>query len=417
MVHPIIAAACDVRARLKSVSGANPTFMTTAEKASALGELGRAEGQLAELRLRILAEAGDLAADTAARDAAGWLAQQTRTSFADARSDLRLAESLDRHRPVLAAAMREGAASLAQARVIDRALTALPGAVDAETVSLAEAHLVDRAGEFGPKELGRIGRRILDVVAPEVAERAEAARLADLEAHAREHTRLTMRRLGDGTTRISGRLPDAAATRWVTYLEALTNPRLAGPAGGDVAERLPHPRRMGEAWIQLLETLDAGRLPVHGGDATTVVVTISLESLRAELATADLLGSGLVPGDELTGDRITAAEARRLACSARILPVVLGGEGLPIDLGRVRRLFTPAQRKALLVRDRTCRAEGCEIPATWCEAHHLEPWHHGGPTDLANGLLLCTHHHHRVHDAGHRVDRLPNGDLRFHRRR
>ena len=191
-----------------------------------------AEAQLAELRLRILADAGDLAADTAAKDAAGWLAQHTRTSYADARADLRLAGALDRDRPVLAAAMREGAASLAQARVIDRALGLLPATVDAETVALAEAHLVDRAGEFGPKELGRIGRRILDVVAPEIAEAAEAARLADLEAHAADVIRLTMHRLGDGTTRLSSRIPDAAATRLATYLEAFTNPRVTGDRGG-----------------------------------------------------------------------------------------------------------------------------------------------------------------------------------------
>ena len=354
--HSIIAAACDVRASLKAVAGANPTFMTVDEKAAALRELVAAEAQLVELRLRILADAGDLAADTAAQDAAGWLAQHTRTSYADARADLRLAGALDRDRPVLAAAMREGAASLAQARVIDRALGLLPADVDAETVALAEAHLVDRAGEFGPKELGRIGRRILGVVAPEIAEAAEAARLADLEAHA-ERTRLTMRRLGDGTTRISCRVPDAAGTRFATYLEAFTNPRApprqdgTAPAGDPVA-RLAYPKRMGQAFVQLLETLDPTRLPIHGGDATTLVVTIDLDALKADLATADLVGAGLVPGDELTGDQITAAQARRLACTAKILPVVLGGDSLPLDFGRTRRLFSPAQRSALLVRDR-----------------------------------------------------------------
>jgi len=420
--HPILAAACDVRASLKAVAGANPTFMSADEKAAALRELAAAEGQLVELRLRILAGAGDLAAGTAARDAAGWLAQHTRTSYADARADLRLAGALDRERPILAAAMREGAASLAQARVIDRALSALPSGVDAATVALAEAHLVDRAGEFGPKELARIGRRILDVVAPEIAEAAEAARLADLEAHAEQHTRLTMRRLGDGTTRISSRVPDAAATRLATYLEAFTNPRAAGdrvtrPAGDPVA-RSAYPKRMGQAFVQLLESLDPARLPLHGGDATTLVVTIDLDALKADLATADLIGAGLVPGDDLTGDRITAAQARRLACTAKILPVVLGGDSLPLDLGRTRRLFTPAQRKALLVRDRTCRAEGCDVPGAWCEAHHLDPWHTGGHTDLANAVLLCSHHHHhRIHDTSYRTDRLPNGDHRFHRRR
>ncbi|MGF9755020.1 DUF222 domain-containing protein [Microvirga sp. 0TCS3.31] len=421
--HPIIAAASDVRASLKAVAGANPTFMSTDEKAAALLELAAAEAQLVELRLRILADAGDLAADTGARDAAGWLAQHTRTSYADARADLRLADALERERPVLAAAMREGAASLVQARVIDRALTALPAAVDAETVALAEAHLVDRAGEFGPKELGRIGRRILDVVAPEIAEAAEAARLADLEAHAEHQTRLTMRRLGDGTTRISSRLPDAAATRLATYLEAFSNPRLEreqkdfGGTANDPVARLSYPKRMGQAFVQLLESLDPTRLPIHGGDATTMVVTVSLDALRADLATAELIGAGLVPGDESTSDRITASQARRLACTAKILPVVLGGDSLPLDLGRTRRLFNPKQRLAMAVRDKTCRADGCDVPAAWCEAHHLNPWHAGGRTDLADGALLCSHHHHRVHDAKYRVERSQGGTFTFHVRR
>ena len=418
VTHPVVVAVAEVRAALKGVADSNPTFMSTDEKATALIELARAEAQLAELRLRVLADAADVAEETGARDAAAWLAHRTRTRCADARADLVLATALERHRPVLAAAMREGTVSLAQAHVIRRAVDALPAVVDAETVAAAEAHLVARADEFGPKELGRIGRRILDVVAPDVAEAAEAARLAALEAHAEEHTRLTLRRLGDGTTRISGRVPDAVGTRFATYLEAYANPRLQPAAPPvDPMTRLTYPRRMGQALAQFLEAVDPTRLPVHGGDATTVVVTIPLASLKADLATADLIGAGLVPGDDLTGDRLTTGQARRLACTAKILPVVLGGDSLPVDLGRARRLFTPAQRKALLIRDRTCRAEGCDIPGTWCEAHHLDPWGRSGPTDLANGILLCSHHHHRAHDTGYRTDRLPNGDLRFHRRR
>ena len=76
-----------------------------------------------------------------------------------------------------------------------------------------------------------------------------------------------------------------------------------------------------------------------------------------------------VPGDG--HDTITAAQARRLACSAQIIPAVLGADSELLDLGRSRRLFSKAQRRALLLRDTTCRAEGCDIPGTWSEAHHL----------------------------------------------
>jgi len=70
------------------------------------------------------------------------------------------------------------------------------------------------------------------------------------------------------------------------------------------------------------------------------------------------------------------------------------------------------------VRDRVCRAQGCEVPAAWCEAHHFgRPWAEGGKTDLAAGKLLCSWHHHRAHNERYLHVELPNGDVRFHRRR
>jgi hypothetical protein len=414
--HPILDAAASIEATLKSVAGVNPTFMTTDDKEIALRELVRAESMLAELQLRILPDAGDVAERTAARDVAEWLATQTGVRHEDARADLSLAVALDRRWTVLSRALRDGEATVAQAQVIARALDALPSEVPVDVLARAEEVLVGHAAQFGPRALARLGRRILDAIAPEIADEAEARRLAALEAAAHRKTRLTLRRTGDGTTRLSALIPDAVATRLATYLEAYTNPRKEQlAAGGDPIDRLPYPRRLGAAFCQLVEALDPRRLPLHGGDATTVMVTISFDALRERLATAELLGDSVVPGGD--GDQlITAAEARRLACTAHIVPVVLGGDSEILDLGRARRLFTAAQRKALLLRDRTCRAEGCDIPGTWAEAHHWDPWSGGGRTDLADGVLLCHHHHQRVHDDSLRAVRLPNGDVRFHRR-
>jgi predicted restriction endonuclease len=56
------------------------------------------------------------------------------------------------------------------------------------------------------------------------------------------------------------------------------------------------------------------------------------------------------------------------------------------------------------------------MPAAMCEAHHLKPWSQGGRTDLADGVLLCSHHHHVIHDPRYVTTRLPSGDYRFHRR-
>jgi hypothetical protein len=164
--------------------------------------------------------------------------------------------------------------------------------------------------------------------------------------------------------------------------------------------------RLGRAFCSLLEHWDPHRLPIHGGAATTIMVTLDLDALRTEV--------GIALTD--AGEPITAAEARRLACTAGIIPAVLGTDSQPLDLGRTTRLFTAAQRTAMALRDQTCRAEGCQIPATWSEAHHLTPWTHGGRTDLDSGILLCSWHHHRAHDPTYTSHRLPNGDLRFHRR-
>ena len=179
-------------------------------------------------------------------------------------------------------------------------------------------------------------------------------------------------------------------------------------AAGEGGERKPYPRRLAAAFCSLLERLPTGVVPDQGGSAATLVVTIDQDKLAHDLGVARLS----------TGGAISVGEARRLACSAGILPMVLGGQSRPLDVGRTKRFHTPAMRKALAVRDRECRASGCDIPAAWCEAHHVIPWAESrGPTSVDDGLLLCSFHHHRAHDRGYETDRLANGDVRFHRRR
>ncbi|MFI5624348.1 DUF222 domain-containing protein, partial [Nocardioides sp. NPDC051685] len=353
--HPVLGAVVAVTASLEAVAEANPVFMAADQKAAALLEIATAKAQLAELELRVIATAEDVAADTAARDVAAWLHHHTHQRPETLRADLRLAQALDRTYGLVAAAMRRGDCNLAQAHVIVHALDDLPAGLDPEIRVKAEETLIAYATRFDPTQLRRLGRRILDVIAPQIAEAEEARRLAAEEAHARKKTRLSMRRLGDGTTRISAVVPDAAADRLATTLEAFASPRRDDGTRTDTGEFLPYDRRLGRAFCQMLETLDPARLPIHGGDATTVIVTIDLDQLRKDAGIAQILG----------GTPITAAEARRLACTANILPAVLGGDSEVLDLGRSQRLFTAAQRRALLLRSATCEAEGCDIPGTW----------------------------------------------------
>jgi hypothetical protein len=144
----------------------------------------------------------------------------------------------------------------------------------------------------------------------------------------------------------------------------------------------------------LLEIIGRGVAAPEGvtrSPRTTLVVTMSLEALMDALR-----GVGMLDTDAA----LSPSAVRRLACEAGIVPMVLGAQSEVLDLGYTRRLFTPAQRRALAARDQGCSYPGCTVPPMWCQAHHVTHWLHGGPTDLRNGALLCGRHHTVVHQRG-----------------
>jgi Domain of unknown function (DUF222) len=407
--HPVLLCADALESALKDVADVNPTFMSTGDKRAAMVKLAAVEAQLKELQLRVRSSGEDVAVEEGARDVAAWLTHHARLDRSQARREQRLAEALDQRWRRVASGMREGEVSAEQAHVITRALDKLPEHVSTEVKRLAEERLVQEAGSFGPAELRVMGRRILDVVAPELAEDQERKALEAEEQAAAARTYLVGRRRGDGRTAVTGDLPDAAWDRLVTYLEAYTSPRQPGQECDNPDDRRPYEMRLGSAFVSFLEHVDPTRLPLHGGDATTVVVTIDHQTLTEQVGS-----SGVATIED---QPLSAAAVRRLACTARIIPAVLGGNSEVLDLGRSRRLFSRAQRKALRIKHQRCRARGCRVKAAWTEAHHLrQPWAEGGATDLADGTLLCSFHHHKAHDPRYQTRVHTDGDLTFHRR-
>jgi len=101
---------------------------------------------------------------------------------------------------------------------------------------------------------------------------------------------------------------------------------------------------------------------------------------------------------------ITAEAARRIACDASVIPIVLGGKSEPLDVGRATRTIPTGIRRAVVARDIGCIHPGCTAPAAWCQAHHVKHWADGGPTSLNNLVLLCHQHHWIVHHHGWRVE-------------
>jgi hypothetical protein len=151
------------------------------------------------------------------------------------------------------------------------------------------------------------------------------------------------------------------------------------------------PTRRADALLELIGRAVAAPEGVTRTPRTKVVITMSLEALLASLRDAG--GTGVADNGEV----LSAGAIRRLACEASIIPAVLGAPSSVLDLGYTERYFTPAQRRALAIRDKHCSYPGCTVPPQWCEAHHIEHWCHGGPTDLTNGALLCGRHHTIVH--------------------
>ena len=138
------------------------------------------------------------------------------------------------------------------------------------------------------------------------------------------------------------------------------------------------------------------------GVKTTVVVRISYNALSAGI------GIGEIDG---IAQPVSAQQVRALAADAEVIPAVLSGESDVLDWGRAKRLFTPAQRLALVERDGGCAQ--CHAPPSWCEAHHIKWWERdAGPTDMSNGVLLCGRCHHRVHRDGWQIH-VEDGQVSF----
>ncbi|WP_370074320.1 DUF222 domain-containing protein [Nocardioides sp.] len=382
--------------------------------AASLVEIAVAEARLGELKHRVLAHASQVRVEeaTGAATTATWLARATRTTVRSSRRAVHLATALETYQR-----LREGYAAgrvnTEQAEAIARALDALPTDIPATVRAAAEQRLVELAAHHDACDLRVLGDRVLDVVAPAVADAHEAARLEAEERAAARKTMLTMTPDGQGSVHGRFTVPELHAGMLRKQLLALVvhdKPALGTtPLVGEQGEgERPEPVKaatgveLGAAFCELLERLDGSQVPEMSTGAT-VVVTMTLDTLAGGLAAATLD----------TGDRIAAHTARRLACEAGIVPVVLGGRREVLDQGRRRRLFTRAQRIALATRDRGCTAAGCRTAAWFCHAHHDHPWATGGTTDLTNGRLLCPTHHRAAHDPRYKTRVLADNQIEF----
>ncbi|WP_343987463.1 HNH endonuclease signature motif containing protein, partial [Pseudonocardia aurantiaca] len=135
--------------------------------------------------------------------------------------------------------------------------------------------------------------------------------------------------------------------------------------------------------------LDHGDLPHTGGGRPHLNVLVRLEDLenRCRAAVLDF------------GGTVTPESLRMLACDAAVVPVVMGGKGQPLDVGRLTRTIPDGLRRAVVARGGGCEFPGCGRPPSWSEVHHIVGWQEGGPTALHNLAMLCRLHHRLLHHS------------------
>jgi len=315
----------------------------------------------------------DCTAEEGYLSSTSWLRDRCRLLAGRARDLVRWARAL-RTMPETEAAFRAGHIGDSEVRVLVDAKGRHP-----EVFARHEPVLVDSARDLGPRDL----RHAVDYWL-QAADRDAA--LADANAlHARR--RLHLSKTFGGMWRLDAEFDPEAGAILATALQAMSE-----PAALDPKDRRTPGQRRADALVDLAKAAldDGSGLSTRGGNRPHLMLLVDLETLEQRAGRRC---------ETVDGDVLTAETALRLACDANISRVITKGDSMPLDLGRSTRTVTPAQWRALVVRDGGCVHPGCDRPARWCDAHHKMHWIHGGRTDLDDLELRCRPHHIIQHEG------------------
>lgn len=303
---------------------------------------------------------------TGALSCAHWLAALLDIELSTAREQVRVARAL-RALPATAEAVAAGTLSYAKAREVTRIAT-----TDTEVELLALAQ---------DAPAGALARRLANWQT-----HREPDRLSERQWAARA---CTYRQEADGTVTINLRLPPEVAARVRARLDHEAEVGLRRTSSECEARTLSQARADGAVALIEGAAVDSGADAPAGASVRTQSKTPSVPVEVVLHRRADCA--------EIDGVVLAPATASRLGCDAPIRVMLHRPDGSPADVGRRQRLVTPRLRRLVYERDRHCTHPGCTI-TEFLDVHHVVPWEHGGPTDLANLTLLCGYHHRRRHD-------------------
>lgn len=260
-----------------------------------------------------------------------------------------------------------------------------------EPTVAVERALVKAGIRMTPVELARRCDRELE---------ADHEALRDRERRQRAKRYATFYRDSDGMVGFRGLLDPVTAAPFVTAIEGEVRKQMTTERELPDGERRDAGQIRADAFAAMANHWMGCEDPATG-TKTVMVVTVGEESLKSGVGVADC--------HALSGP-ISVETLRKFAVDMAVMPAVMGGASLPLDLGRATRCFTPAQRMAIAVRDKGCARCG-EIVAR-CDVHHITFWSMEGRSDIDNGVLLCVGCHHRLHDFGWEI-RVHEGHVWF----
>ncbi len=285
------------------------------------------------------------------------------------------------------AAVQGGDLGVESAAVIIRELASASPRCSYDAMQQAEQMLVERAAAFCVDDVGVLARQVRDRLDQDGSEPRDEVR------QRLRSVRLQTRH--NGMVSLHWDMPPETAGLVKASIDAIVGRDRHKAREEKLEEERTLEQHRSDAATEIFR--HAATCGHSGGDlpSITMVVRMTVESLMTGRGAAEVDG---------VGETISAATARTLAVDAKIVPIVLGGDSEVLDYGKGRRLFSRAQHIALVERYGGCAWGACSSPPAYTEAHHIDWWSKNPNTDLANGIPLCSFHHHRIHNDGWEID-------------
>jgi len=329
--------------------------------------------------------------------AAAWLADRFGVAAGTAKREVGVAQALE-EMPDVREAFLAGELASGAVRILAEARDEHP-----EPFAEQEQALVEQAQTKTVDEL----RRVLACWSGAV----DAEGWVEHAEQLRDRRRLDVCSTASGMVKVDGELDPESGEAILTALQALVDAELR--TGGAADLRTPTQRRA-DALVELARRyLDSPERSSVGGERPYLTVTVDVTTLRRWAGQAGT-GDEADRRAELDHTGMVHPEtARRSACDASLMRVVMAGPSEPLEVGRRTPVVPPHLRRAVVVRDKACRFPGCRRRHPWCDADHVIHWADGGRTVLENLALLCRPHHRLVHEGRFRLEMVEGKPVFF----